>query len=256
MNKHKATYNHYMLTPLRNTLALYTFIPMLPVLLPQGIHTRHKVPRLGEAKGSNRGIVGGSGNLFKLVMIGESTVAGVGARTHEHGLAAQTAHALHTHLNRPAQWHAIGKNGIRAAQVRTHLLPQLEYKPDLIFIGLGVNDVTHFSTRHRWQTELSGLFQDIHLALGDIPIIMSGLPPMHRFPALPQPLRWYLGERARIMGSITQTVCRSFYHVTYLPIPDLPDPAYFCTDQFHPSELGYAKWGERVCECVSVRVME
>jgi hypothetical protein len=26
---------------------------------------------------------------------------------------------------------------------------------------------------------------------------LSGLPPMHRFPALPQPLRWYIGSRAR-----------------------------------------------------------
>jgi hypothetical protein len=27
--------------------------------------------------------------------------------------------------------------------------------------------------------------------------VLSGLPPMHRFPALPQPLRWYVGSRAR-----------------------------------------------------------
>lgn len=239
-----------MLTTLRDTLILATIIPLLPVLLPQGVYTRRVVPRLEEATGRNRGTIAGVGDPFKLVMLGESTVAGVGAGTYGQSLAAQTATSFNQHTGRTVQWHAIGQNGIRAAQVRTHLLPRLDYCPDLICIALGVNDVTHFTTRRRWQRDLRGLFQDIHLRLGSIPVMMCGLPPLYRLHVLPQPLRWYLGARAMIFDRLTRLICGNFYHVSYLALPDLIKPAYFSSDQFHPSALGYAAWGKYVAGCL------
>lgn len=231
---------------LHDNLTLSTIIPMFPLLLAEGVYTRQKVPRIGEAAGPNSGIIHGQGDPIRLAMIGESTIAGVCAKTYEQGLAGQTAVYLHNQTNRPIHWQAIGKNGIQVQATRTDLLPQLNQKPDFVFIGLGVNDVTHFASRHSWQTHLRGLFQDLHLAWGNVPIIMSGMPPMHQFPALPQPLRWYLGKRAAILDRLTRAVCGDFYHVSYLPIPPLPTPDYFCIDQFHPSELGYKAWGEWV----------
>ncbi len=235
---------------IRDSLTLSTIIPLFPLLLSQGIATRRKVPRIGEAQGPSMGTISGHGQPIRLTMIGESTVAGVCAKTYETSLAAQTAVFLNQSTQRPVEWCAIGKNGIRAKGVRELLLPKLHEKPDFIFIGLGVNDVTHFSTRQAWCTHLSGIFQDLHLGFGGIPIFMSGLPPMEQFPALPQPLRWYLGERAKIYDQLTQQLCQNFFHVTYLPLPKFEMAAFFCVDKFHPSELGYQEWGRFVATAV------
>ena len=139
----------------------------------------------------------------------------------------------------------------KAVRNRATYTANLSEKPDILFVGLGVNDVTHFSTRHHWATHLSGIFHDIHLTWGELPIFISGLPPMEQFPALPQPLRWYMGERAKIYDQLTRAhVCQDFYHVTYLPLPKFDMAEFFCVDQFHPSELGYQEWGRFVATAV------
>ena len=43
----------------------------------------------------------------KLFVIGESTVAGLGARTHELGLAGQFAKQLSEHIDRPVEWKVV-----------------------------------------------------------------------------------------------------------------------------------------------------
>lgn len=216
----------------------------MPILLWQGIQTRRRVPRVPEAAGPQEGKLAGMGQPLHLLLIGESTIAGVGARTHQVGLAGQTAVYLRQQLGRPIHWQAMGQSGILAREVRTQLLPKIKKQPNVIVIGLGVNDVTHFSSHRQWRDQLRGIIRDLTLTWGHLPILMSGLPPMHNFPALPQPLRWYLGQRAGIHDSIARQICADFPNVIYLPIPDLTSPHFFCRDGFHPSELGYAKWGE------------
>lgn len=242
-----------MQTSVNDSLKLGAIVPLFPLLLAQGVWTRRTVPRIGEAAGPNFGTVQGNGRSLNLVMVGESTVAGVCAKTYETSLAAWTAVSLHQQTGQTIHWQAIGQNGIRARATRLELLPKIGQQPDLLFVGLGVNDVTHFSSRSQWQQELRGLFQDMTLRWGSVPIIMSGLPPMHQFPALPQPLRWYLGERAAIYDQLAQHICADFINVTYLPLPKLDMAAYFCEDQFHPSELGYEKWGEILATAVVQR---
>ena len=60
-------------------------LPVSPLLFLQGQYTRRKVGLLPEAAGEKTGISGEGESPAKLFVIGESTVAGLGARTHEHG---------------------------------------------------------------------------------------------------------------------------------------------------------------------------
>jgi hypothetical protein len=48
----------------------------------------------------------------------------------------------------------------------------------------------------QWQLQQGQFIDLLQTRFRARQIVLSGLPPMHRFPALPQPLRWYVGSRA------------------------------------------------------------
>src|SRR5690554_7848390 len=62
---------------------------LFPVLLYQGMRTRQTTPRLPEASGSPFGQYGEGEPARRILAIGESTAAGVGAQTHDQGLATE-----------------------------------------------------------------------------------------------------------------------------------------------------------------------
>ena len=61
---------------------------------------------------------------------------------------------------------------------------------------LGVNDVTSGIGLETWLAQQARLRRVLRDRFGITRIVACGLPPVHGFPALPQPLRWYLGQRA------------------------------------------------------------
>ncbi|NIP82234.1 MAG: SGNH/GDSL hydrolase family protein, partial [Gemmatimonadetes bacterium] len=67
---------------------------------------------------------------------------------------------------------------------------------DVLVTSLGVNDVTGGRTVRGWLDDQRALRGLARSRLGVSLLVITGVPPMGRFPALPQPLRWYLGSRA------------------------------------------------------------
>ena len=88
--------------------------PLTPFLLLQGQITRWKVGVLPDAQGEKHGKYGEGDDAAKLFVIGESTVAGLGASTHELALAGQFARKFSEQIKRPVEWKVIGKNGVTA----------------------------------------------------------------------------------------------------------------------------------------------
>ncbi|MEN0106325.1 MAG: hypothetical protein AAGC84_07845, partial [Pseudomonas sp.] len=68
--------------------------------------------------------------------------------------------------------------------------------------------------------------------------------PMHAFTALPQPLRWYLGRRARQLNvALAQLVNGRMDCV--LQASELPlHGEALAADGFHPGATSYALWAE------------
>jgi hypothetical protein len=77
-------------------------------------------------------------------------------------------------------------------------------------------------------------------------VLFTALPPMHLFPALPQPLRWYLGARALdFNAALADWLPR--YPGRHLSAPEFqPDPQYIASDGFHPGPAAYRAWAARV----------
>lgn len=236
MNKHFAA----ILTP-----------PLLPVLLAQGYWVRKRTPRLPDAGGPREGTVAGEGEPIKLIGLGESTVAGIGAATHETALTGQLALALGRESKRSVNWVVVARSGINARQSLTELVPQLAgHRADVALIALGVNDSIEFHTARRWASDIERLIAAVRGEVGDALVLLSGVPPLAYFPALPQPLSFVLGARSASLGEASVGVAKKLKRVVHVPfqIEKRGSRQLFCADGFHPSELGYTLWARQLAE--------
>ncbi|HEX6911468.1 MAG TPA: SGNH/GDSL hydrolase family protein, partial [Longimicrobium sp.] len=181
-----------------------------------------------------------------LLVLGESTAAGVGAADHGQGLAGQAAAALAAGTGRPVHWRVIGRNGATARFARRELLaPAADVAADVAIIALGVNDTLRLHAPARWTADLRALVHLLRERCGALPVVLAGVPPMHRFPALPQPLRGVMGMRAAVLDRAAERLAGQLNAVrhVHVPLPPAEVDGFFCPDRFHPSPRGYAAWG-------------
>jgi lysophospholipase L1-like esterase len=233
-------------------LILLLAIPFAPLLIVQGIWVRFITPQLPEASGDPQGDVNVSGSRpIRLLVIGESTVSGVGVATQGEAISAQIAHSLAKRTNNPVQWKAVGGNGFTARECLREFAPQIEKNSaDVVALVLGVNDTTHFIHPARWERDLEQFIYEIRERIDGVPIILSGVPPIGQFPTLPQPLRALMGYRATTLDRVAQEVAQRCDDVIHCAIELENQPEYFCKDRFHPSATGYAIWGDHMAEAI------
>ncbi|MCY1266281.1 GDSL-like Lipase/Acylhydrolase family protein [compost metagenome] len=223
-------------------------LPLLPLALPMAVHTHRTALRLAPAAGPEFGLAGGEleDEPLRLLLIGESTVAGVGASCLDFALAGQLAAALAMRLGRPVAWRACGENGITASEALQRLLPEVAEEPvDLVLLVFGVNDTTHFSSSRSWLGSLQGLAR--HFTGRGAQVVLAGVPPLQHFSALPWLLRQLLGWRARLLDRQLQALAlREGLACCATSLEMRPD--YLALDGYHPSSLGYRVWGESLAD--------
>lgn len=222
-----------------------------PLLFAQGRYVRRVTPRLPEAAGPRDGSVG-NGPPLRVLVVGDSAAAGVGVATQHDALAGHLASALAaTHRVR---WKLLARTGLTTRELVDWLAAEPTEPFDVAVTSLGVNDVTGGVPPARWlaqQTELVRLlaarFQVGHA-------ILSAVPPMERFPALPQPLAWYLGRRAKRLNTALAGWAGAQPHCTFLRV-DLPlERHLMAADGFHPGAAACAVWAAQVAAAVRQRM--
>jgi len=269
---------------LLNTALLVLF----PLLLAQGLWVRRRTLRLPEPDGArlfeSPAFCEKSG--VKVLVLGDSAAAGVGATHQQHALSG----LLYSALSNVGSARVVlqAKTGYTSKDVLNMLQNASVEKFNVALISVGVNDVTHFTSLRRWQQQcqqiqalLAGKFQ-CNL------IIFSELPPIHLFPAIVQPLRWVLGQRAKLFNQALQDVvgsknAKGEASSVFLPLDimhkpknhdadaninantqvnteraesprseiithfqDMKDSGFMATDGFHPSSKAYSLWVERI----------
>jgi len=223
-------------------------LPLLPLLILQGRHTRRVTPRLPEAAGPSSGIVGvaNRGTAFSLLTLGESPVAGVGVAAHDEAITGQLAYALSDALQCPVSWRAHGKNGVTAGDALEQVVPLIPEVPvDLALVAFGVNDTSTFRSVRRWRSDLMRLLAALDARCAPTQILLSGVPPVADFPALPQPLRWVLGLKAQALDLAAREVAAEMPHVLYVPLAlNTQDRSMMASDGYHPSATGCTAWAQ------------
>lgn len=171
---------------------------LAPVLLVQAKHVRRTTPLLPEPTGQREG-VSGSGSALKIMIIGDSAAAGVGVTTQGEALSGKLLEQLKAYYT--IHWNLYAKTGATTSSTLKKLDKIERKQVDVVVLSLGVNDVTGMIGRQVWLEQQQTLVEKAQEYFSPSAIIVCGLPPMHRFPVLPQPLRWYLGKKASLMSS-------------------------------------------------------
>jgi lysophospholipase L1-like esterase len=186
----------------------------------------------------------GEGAPLRLLVAGDSAAAGVGAASQDEALAGRLVAELSA--RRTLDWRLEARTGYKTADAHAHLAALPEERFDVVVLSLGVNDVTGGLGRARWLARQAALADLLQARFAPRALLFTALPPMHLFPALPHPLRWYLGARARDFNdALADWVPRR--PGCHLVMPDFqPDPAQIATDGFHPGPAAYATWARRV----------
>jgi lysophospholipase L1-like esterase len=217
--------------------------------LAQGYWLRKRTPRLPDAAGPLSGTVSGEGEPLRLIALGESTVAGVGVATHETALTGQLAAALSRDSKRGVDWFVAARSGINARLSLAELVPKLAgHRADVVLIALGVNDSIEFHTARRWAADLERLIEAVRGGVGEALVLLSGVPPLDYFPALPEPISSVLGARSVSLEQASIKLANRMRSVVHVPfeIERKRCVELFCADGFHPSELGYKLWAEQL----------
>jgi lysophospholipase L1-like esterase len=234
----------------KNGLLAAATIALGPLLLCQGAYVRCATPKLPEAEGLREGLAG-EGDLLRLLVLGDSAAAGVGVSSQEEALAGHTAAGLRGKFQ--VQWKLEAKTGATTRSTVQRIGEMSGEEFHVVVVSLGVNDVTSGRRLSTWLAGIDELADLLRVKFGARFILFSGLPPMHHFPALPQPLRWYLGARARMfdrglqLWALTQPDCE------HMPPPDSSYAGMMAADGFHPGPAMYALWGAEAARRITLR---
>ncbi|MFV7499643.1 SGNH/GDSL hydrolase family protein [Acinetobacter pittii] len=225
-------------------------LALLPVLFVQGTKVRKNTPRLLEASGERQGIVG-NGRPLSLLILGDSAAAGVGVETQKDALSGAIISELQDRYS--IRWKLHAKTGDTTKQVFQALQHLEQQKYDVVVTSIGVNDVTKLTSASSWIKQQKQLFQSIQARFQPKLIIVSGIPPMQHFPALPNPLAWLFGKYAEQMNQVLDKWLESQnqfkfiqYDIEHFQAMNLP----MASDGFHPSKEIYAIWGQQVAALV------
>jgi lysophospholipase L1-like esterase len=220
-------------------------LPFAPLLYLQGQYTRRRVGLLPDAKGGPTGLYGEGDNPAKLFVIGESTVAGLGASTHDRAFAGQFAKQLSDRIGRPVGWTVIGKNGVTAGRTIRELVPQIpDERFDYILVGLGGNDVLKLSSPVKWRRDMTRLLEILRERNPDAVIFLSNCPMIKASPAIPQPIKFLLWKLSNMHDANAREMTAAMDRVFYYHQPREIEVEGFFADGIHPSEKGYADWTE------------
>lgn len=226
-------------------------IALGPLLLWQAQRVRRTTPRLPVAGGASAGEVG-AGAPLRLLVIGESTAAGVGAAHHGEALAGELAARLAAKLGQRVCWRALGENGATARRALRLLEDANDAPAELAVVALGVNDVLEQTSAARWRRDVTALVAALHARTDAREVILLEVPPLARFPALPRPLRDVLGRDARRLDAALARVAArldaSDRRVRHYRFAFDGAREFFAHDGFHPSARGYARWAELIAD--------
>jgi lysophospholipase L1-like esterase len=229
----------------------FATIGLGPVLIAQALRVRRDIVRLDEPPGARSGSEG-SGASLRLLIAGDSAAAGVGARTQEEALSGQLVAQL-----RPSSrvhWKLVAQTGhtVRDVIGQLHALAPEHF--DVAVVSIGVNDATGRTRSVRWIERQATLIELLKSKFGVAHILLSSLPPMHVFPALPQPLRWYLGMRAKQLNGMLQAIAEHDACCEFLQI-DFPfEQRYVAADGFHPAAPAYSAWAAIAARAIQRRI--
>lgn len=189
----------------------------------------------------------GLGPPYEIVVLGDSSAAGMGAEEARETVGAIVANGVAALTGRPVRLTNRAVVGAESGDLERQLATALEevLRPDVVLIMVGANDVTHRiersdAVRHLEQTVRRARALGSEVVVGTCPDLGTILP-------IQQPLRALMKRWSRDLAA-AQTVAVVEAGGRTVSLGDLLGPEFaaaphemFSRDRFHPSAVGYAR---------------
>ncbi len=218
------------------TLFQAKLYPVLPFLIYQAAKVRKKRPI---PPSISENLILGNGDR-KILILGESTVASVGASELKFTLAGH----LFSLLDKEYQIYNLGKNGLRASQALPHFeenLKTIQGSLEGIFLFIGANDCFRLTHPNQFRVELEVLIQHLRSKFSPEWIYLADIPPVQHFPAFPKLLQSSLYTQRSFLQKEMVSIGLNQKNVLFDKITLDISSDFFASDLIHPSDIGYQK---------------
>jgi len=178
------------------------------------------------------------------VALGDSTGFGVGAR--DGGYVKR----LFKRINERRPGSTLNNLCVSGATTTDLIQGQLnravELNPDLVTVGIGINDIGHGLTLEQfsknYETILSTLKEKTHAQ-----IVVTNIPDVSSAPRIPDSMRStyqrQIDQFCKRLVEIAERHGVTIFDIYTITKDELPShPEYFSNDGFHPSDEGYELW--------------
>ncbi len=218
-----------------------------PVLYAQGRYVRRRIPKLPEPPGDRTGVTG-TGRALRLLVAGDSAAAGVGAPSQASALTGRLVHRLQGSFR--VEWRLEAQTGATTLDTISRLNSLGGSRFDVLVTSLGVNDIVRGVGARAWMRAQETLRTVARDRLGVSFMVIAGLPPVDGFPALPHPLRWYLGRRAKRFSALLEAELQHDPSAGFLDLCFTLDADLMASDGFHPGPAIYSGWADRAARMI------
>lgn len=229
------------------------FLPMHP-----GFYVNHVVAPSGGA---------GGGARLRLVVLGDSTTAGVGVGRAEDALPYRLAQHIADGQRRSVHVVSYGWAGARIADLPSTQLPraleplrQGETAPfltgaDVVALVIGSNDATHHTKPGTYRADLRRALEIVRESAPQAHVVLAGIPAFRGALRAIEPLISLADLYARLLRRISRAEAARggvAYADLARHVPPRIDRAteFLSSDRFHPSAVGYAIWADVIFEAL------
>lgn len=182
------------------------------------------------------------------VALGDSTGAGIGALNG--GYVARLYKRLLDHRPGSELLNLCISGATTEDVLRRQLQSGVAKSPDLVTLGIGINDIGHGFTIEQfaknYEEILSTLKQQTQAA-----IVVTNIPDVSSAPRIPASMRAEYQRQIERFNERLEEIARrhevTIFDIFTITRRELPShPEYFSSDGFHPSDEGYELWAEEM----------
>ena len=134
--------------------------------------------------------------------------------------------------------------------VREQLDEGIAANPDLVTLGVGINDIGHGLSlqefARNYQSILDRLKKETHAV-----VIVTNIPDISSAPRIPSAMRAeyqrtidQFNQKLQGLATTSAVIVFDIYTITREQLPAHPE--FFSADGFHPSDAGYEMWAEQM----------
>jgi lysophospholipase L1-like esterase len=221
-----------------------------PIYAWYGAGVRLRTGRMMPPTGPHFGFIEGVEPPLRVLLIGDSSIAAVGAETAVEGLAARFAHHLASATGQAVQWRGAGFNSATTRQLRDIAVPNIAAEPvDLVVVVAGINDLKNYHGLGAFKKSFGGLLYAIRAKFPAAQIFWSQIVEPKKVPALPQRMAAILSVRAAAFNALGAQLCKERF-ANAVPAVPIQDASGFAADGFHAGPAGYDVWAKHLCDHV------